>query len=455
MDREHAGEQQKIETEYAASAAAGGETSELLQKALEQAREPARLLQALARASLAISQATTFDELMQVITDEVCATLGAQQASTSFAADGNWPECARHTSRSRDGDDTRLLLPIDELRLYEMVCAAGSTVRLSGEAATGIQGTDVPPGHPDDSTGNVWLAAPLKGRDNRHVGMLLACGHDDQNFDSDDEETLAQVARMAAAALELHHAHEKLRETNRQIREANRELEAFSYSVSHDLRAPLRAIHGFSRILVEDYGNDLTEDARELLDLICANTTEMGQMVDGLLAFSRLNRCEMSRERVKCGELVERCLTQLRADHPGRHIEFEVEDLPDCHGDPALIRQIWWNLLENAVKFTSKVASARIRITAGSTESETTESDTKNPVYCVADNGAGFDMRYASKLFGVFQRLHRAEEFEGTGVGLATVQRIVNRHGGRVWAFGWPGQGAGFCFSIPGRPTDE
>ncbi|MBN9522084.1 two-component sensor histidine kinase [bacterium] len=235
-----------------------------------------------------------------------------------------------------------------------------------------------------------------------------------------------------------------LREANAQLAAANQELEAFSYSVSHDLRAPLRSIDGFSRILLEDFAGSLPDEAKEYLQDVRASARHMGQLVDDLLAFARLSRQPIRAQQVRTGEVVRQCLEELRAEREGRQVELVVADLPPCTGDAALLKQVWVNLLANALKYSRKAAAARVEV------GFSTAGEAGEVTYFVRDNGVGFDMRYAHKLFGVFQRLHRAEEFEGTGVGLAIVQRVVHRHGGRVWADARPGEGATFFFTLRG-----
>jgi PAS domain S-box-containing protein len=225
-----------------------------------------------------------------------------------------------------------------------------------------------------------------------------------------------------------------------QLEAANKELEAFSYSVSHDLRAPLRAIDGFSRILVEEFKTELSEDAQRYLRIICENTESMARLIDDLLVFSRLNRQPLKKVTVKPTELVQQSLEMLEPDTRDRQIEFNIGKLPACQADPTLLKQVYVNLLSNAIKFTRRTDKAVIEV--GSLRED------GHVIYYVKDNGVGFDMQYAPKLFGVFQRLHRVEDYEGTGVGLAIVQRIIHRHGGRVWAEGSLNQGATFCFNL-------
>jgi PAS domain S-box-containing protein len=236
---------------------------------------------------------------------------------------------------------------------------------------------------------------------------------------------------------------EQLQQTNQELTAANKELEAFSYSVSHDLRAPLRAIDGFSQILLDEYSAALPAEAQEYLRDVRENTRCMGQLVDDLLALARLGRLPLNMQRTEPAAIVHRCLDELPKERNGRRVEIVVGDLPACSADSVLLKQVWMNLLSNAVKYTSRREAARIEVGGGP------EDSTGNSLYFVKDNGVGFDMRYAHKLFGVFQRLHLADEYEGTGVGLAIVQRIIHRHGGRVWAEAQPNQGATFFFTLP------
>ena len=221
----------------------------------------------------------------------------------------------------------------------------------------------------------------------------------------------------------------------------NRELEAFSYSVSHDLRAPLRHMDGFSKILLDKYADQLDPEARRLLGIVVGSAQEMGVLIDDLLRFSRVARKDFERQPVDMDRLVRSVCVELRSAHPGRVIEFDVGTLCWVPGDQALLRQVWANLLGNAVKFTGQAETPRIEVRC--------ERATGARRYTVRDNGAGFDATYADKLFQPFQRLHKASEFEGSGIGLAIVARIVQRHGGQVWAEGAPGAGATFGFSLP------
>lgn len=235
----------------------------------------------------------------------------------------------------------------------------------------------------------------------------------------------------------------RVAERTAQIETGIKELEDFTYTVSHDLRTPLRAIGGFSRILEEDYGDKLDDEARRLIGVVRENTRRMGQLIDDLLTFSRLGRNPMVATGINMEALARSALAEIGAPAAAGRARIEIHPLPEAWGDPALIKQVWTHLLSNAIKFSGKRDQPLIEVSA--------HDDGADAVYCVKDNGAGFDMRYYEKLFGVFQRLHGNDEFPGVGVGLAIVRRIVSRHGGRVWAEGRPGEGATFYFALPRR----
>jgi len=246
------------------------------------------------------------------------------------------------------------------------------------------------------------------------------------------------LARLRDHAAELEAT---VRKRTEALEAANQELESFSYSVSHDLRAPLRAVDGYARMLEEDYAARLDDEGRRLLAVVRQSSVRMGRLIDDLLAFSRLGRQQPAKQLVDMTELARDVVTELRN---GAAASVELGALPSARADRALIRQVWTNLVGNALKYSGKRADARVEIGG--------RQDGGESVYWVRDNGVGFDMRYADKLFGVFQRLHRVDEFDGTGVGLAIVQRVVARHGGRVWAQAKPGEGAVFGFSLGQRP---
>ena len=290
------------------------------------------------------------------------------------------------------------------------------------------------------------------------AAIVLVGGPFTPVFGSDEEAWLQQYAAMVGTGLERVRLVEALAQTNgqlegkvrevtertQQLEAANRELEAFSYTISHDLRAPLRAVSGFTSILFEEYADAMPVEARGYLKRVKNSGEHMGQLVDDLLTFSRLGRQAMRTQRVSIRGIVDRSLEQLAPALEGRQVEVVIGELPDADCDAALVEQVFINLLSNAFKYSRRREGARVEV--GVLNADATEG----PTYFVQDNGAGFDMEYAGKLFGVFQRMHRSEDFEGTGVGLAIVQRIVERHGGRIWAEAKVDAGATFYFTLKG-----
>ena len=269
--------------------------------------------------------------------------------------------------------------------------------------------------------------------------------------ESDAPALLMTVSDITVRAL----VEKQVKELNRQLEgkveqvsDVNRELEAFSYSVSHDLRAPLRHIAGFAGKLERHLGEQLDEKGHHYLEVISSAAQRMAQLIDDLLVFSRLGRGAMRMQPVDMQSLVEEARALTETDTAGRRIEWKIAPLPVVVGDENMLRTVWQNLIGNAVKYTGQRELAKITV-------ETSRAPSGDYQFTVADNGAGFDMEYADKLFGVFQRLHRASEFPGNGIGLANVRRIVARHGGRVWAEGEPGQGARFHFSLPASEAGD
>ena len=263
---------------------------------------------------------------------------------------------------------------------------------------------------------------------------------------------LIGFSKVTRDLTERKRAEEDIRNLNHNLQQhvaeltvANREFDAFTYSLAHDLRAPLRHIHGFATILNNEQWDRMDGEGQRFLAKILKSSKDMGVLVDELLAFSRLGRQELEHTQVDLQRLVQEIRKQLEPETQSREVAWDIGALPNVSGDPVLLRQVLLNLVSNAVKYTKKKPAARIEIGASNGGDEVT--------ICVRDNGAGFDMRYAEKLFRVFERLHRAEQFEGTGIGLANVRRIVERHGGRVWAEGCPDQGATFYFTLPTKET--
>jgi PAS domain S-box-containing protein len=277
-----------------------------------------------------------------------------------------------------------------------------------------------------------WIevsAAPLKDKQG------VVCG---------GVATIRDITRQKADEREIRKLNEELErrvvERTAQLSAANQELEAFSYSVSHDLRAPLRHISGFSQLLVEEFGSNLDPTAQKYVNRIQAGTQQMGVLVDELLNLARLGRHALRLQPTRLNSIVAEMLAILQPQSEGRQVEWVIADLPAVACDPVLVKQIFQNLLSNALKFTRPRAQAVIEVSC--------REEGGQPVFMVRDNGIGFNMKYVDKLFGVFQRLHRAEDFEGTGIGLATVQRIVHKHGGQVWAEGELDKGAAFYFTL-------
>jgi len=256
---------------------------------------------------------------------------------------------------------------------------------------------------------------------------------------------LARALAVRRLRLENAELERRVQARTTELEAANQELEAFSYSVSHDLRAPLRAMDGFTSILLTSYASQMPHEAQQLLKKVRNSAHHLGHLVDDLLRLSRLGRQPLAKRLISISSLVHLVLEELEEQQESCSVEVHVGALPDCQGDPALLKQVFVNLLSNAFKFTRQKEKPVIDVGSQSQGGEV--------VYFVRDNGAGFDMQYAQRLFGVFQRFHRAEEFEGTGVGLSIVHRIIQRHGGRIWAEAEINQGAAFYFTLSEPPA--
>ena len=296
-----------------------------------------------------------------------------------------------------------------------------------------------------------FINVPLNSQGNL-IGTLNLASDRPSAFSTEHVDIAREVADSLAIAIQQARLHEQVQhhaeELERRVAERTAELEGFSYSVSHDLRAPLRAIDGFSRILLEDYTDKVDAECNRLLNVIRSNTQNMGHLIDDLLVFSRLGRKEMQLTEINLEELAKSVFEELKATTDQREVNLTIKKLPSITGDRSMIRQVFMNLISNAIKFTGPKQTAKIEI-------GTKKEDDKEYICHVKDSGVGFDMKYSDKLFGVFQRLHTTDEFEGTGVGLAIVKRIIDRHGGRVWAEGKVDKGATIYFTLPrkgGKP---
>lgn len=244
----------------------------------------------------------------------------------------------------------------------------------------------------------------------------------------------------------LHKLNEDLQKKNAELEQINKELESFTYSVSHDLRSPLRAMNGYANILTDEYGNILDQEAKRLLGNICENAKKMAKLIDSLLELSRLGKKEMTKQTVNMNILVKEVINDLHLrSADSQKLQWKIADLPEAKGDLELLKRVLVNLLSNAIKYSSKKENPVVEVGGNKKGNKI--------IFYVKDNGVGFDMNYYNKLFGVFQRLHAVEEFEGTGVGLAIVQRIITKSGGEVWAEGEVGKGATFYFSLPAENT--
>ena len=255
-----------------------------------------------------------------------------------------------------------------------------------------------------------------------------------------DRAVTVRKLRLENAALQ-----KRILERTIELETANKGLETFGYSVSHDLRAPVRAMGGFANMLLRDFGSELSSESRALVGRIQENATRMRELVDGLLAFAKLGRKSLAKKSVEPAGLARSALTDFQSEIADRAVEIEIAELPPCQADPVLLKQVFVNLLSNAIKYSRQRNPARIKVGSRQEKGE--------KVYFVQDNGAGFDLEYADKLFSVFQRFHRPDQFEGSGVGLAIVKQIVERHGGRIWAETAPEKGATFYFTLGG--SDE
>ena len=290
---------------------------------------------------------------------------------------------------------------------------------------------------PNSENSNNAASFHQENKEDLAAALLLAS----KELAHQNKDKERRTAELVLINQELAYQIEEKEKRTAELEAAIKELESFSYSVSHDLRAPLRAINGFTQVLVEDYGGQLDEEANAILDEIIANSKKMGLLIDNLLEFSRIGKQLTTLAEVDMQQLVASVIGELKQLEPDRNLTITVENLPKVKGDRYMLKQVFINLISNAFKYTGKKHEAIIQIGAYPEDNYQT--------YYVKDNGAGFDMRYYDKLFGVFQRLHSSNEFEGNGVGLAIIQKIISKHNGKVWAEGKVNEGACFYVSLP------
>ncbi|WP_447601213.1 sensor histidine kinase [Nitrospira sp. Nam80] len=394
-----------------------------------------------------LARASAFDERLRVaqkaqarlaaiVESSDDAIIGKSLETTITSWNGGAEAMFGFTADEAVGRSVTLIIPPDRLdeeaHIIERL-KRGERIEQHETMRRRKDGTDVP----------ISLTmSPIKDAGGRLIG-ISSIARDVTEKRRADEILRRQTAQLQEQAEHLHVANEQLTKHAVALEEANKELEGFSYSVSHDLRAPIRTIHSFVRIIEEDHAAQLDPELLRCLGIIAKGAKQAGQLIDDLLEFSRLGRHALQRGPVNMVALVQDVLADLRKDRDDHRTNIAVADLPSCFGDRRLLKLVWTNLLSNALKYSQYRDDVRIEVGW-----RPDDRSNRMCVYSVKDNGVGFDMKYVHKLFGVFQRLHGKEEFEGTGVGLAIVQRIVHRHGGRVWAEGEVNVGATFYFTV-------
>jgi PAS domain S-box-containing protein len=421
------------------------DATEKRQRQEELATAKDRLAAELARMSLLheistrLVAQTDLSSLLQEIVRAAMEITGASLGHVQLLREEGTLEIAAHSGFSES-----FLIFFNTLQRHSVCCRA-----MADRQRVIIEDVTKDPGFKDDPALDILLAenirafqsTPLISRSGQIVGVFSTHYPLPHRPDEATKHLLDLLARQLADLIERMQMNAILDKRARQLEAANKELESFSYSVSHDLRAPLRAIDGYSRMILRKHAGKFDDDAIDKFNVIRDNIRMMGQLIDDLLALSRMGRAELTAVTVDIGGLIKDVWEEIRTANLDRRLTLKIAEIPACRGDRGLIKQALANLLSNAVKFTRGREEAVIEAGWENKDGET--------VYYIRDNGVGFDMKYYDKLFGVFQRLHTAGEFEGTGVGLAIVQRIISRHGGRVWAEGEEDKGACFYFTLP------
>ena len=411
-------------------------------------------LQRAADAAQAITWHQTLQGTLQEIAQQVRGVIGAHQAVVSLTHDGDWAQAINALSLSEKYAQYRdLIEPMDGSGIHALVCETNRPLRMTQaelEAHPRWRGFGHYAGKHPAMRG--WMAVPLTDRDGKNVGLLQLSDKYEGEFTQTDEYVALELAQLASSAIENSRLIEEVNRLNTGLEQkvaertaalcvSNQELEAFSYSVSHDLRSPLNTIDGFSQLLARQLAESESEKVQHYLSRIRAGTAQMGQLIGDLLSLAQVARAQLRSEPVDLSALSRSILDDLQASQPERQVALHVETGLQVRGDAGLLRVTLENLLGNAWKYSSKQAEAEISV--GQQLDAAGE-----PVFFVRDNGAGFDMAYADKLFLPFQRLHVVAEFPGAGIGLATVSRVIGRHGGRIWADAAPGRGATFFFTL-------